>query len=128
MIDSVIIPLVKNKISILSDKENYKPIAQDSVVSKILFTRSEEFLWTSEYQFGFKKGHSTDWCINLLKECIEFCKQHDTPVFVTFLDAFKAFDNVNHFTLFNKLLGKGMPIYLISIIAFWYQHEYMSVG
>jgi len=46
---------------------------------------------------------------------------------VTFLDASKAFDSVNHFTLFNKLLANGMPIYLIHIIAFWYQHQNMSV-
>ena len=41
---------------------------------------------------------------------------------MTFLD-----DCVNHFTLFNKLLANGMPIYLIRIIAFWYQHQNMSV-
>jgi len=58
---------------------------------------------------------------------MEFYQQHDAPVFVTFLDAYKAFDRVNHFTLFNKLLATGMPIYLIRIIAFWYQHQNMSV-
>jgi len=48
MIDSVIMPFVKNKNGILSDKENYRPIALASVVSKIfeniLFTKREEFL------------------------------------------------------------------------------------
>ena len=31
------------------------------------------------------------------------------------------------FTLFNKLLAKGMPIYVIRIISFWHQHKNMSV-
>ena len=39
----------------------------------------------------------------------------------------EAFDRVNHFTLFSQLLAKGMPVYLIHIIAFWYQHNNMSV-
>ena len=45
-------------------------------------------------QFGFKKGHSTDLCIYALKEHIEYYENRNTSVFVTMLDASKAFDRV----------------------------------
>ena len=35
MINSVIVPLVKNKYSILTDKNNYRPIALSSIASKV---------------------------------------------------------------------------------------------
>ena len=74
MMDTVIVPLVKNTNDNLSDKNNYRPIALASIASKtfekLLLARCEEFLWTSDHQFGFKSGHSTDMCIYLLKECI----------------------------------------------------------
>ena len=62
IIDSVMMPLVKNINGILSDKDNHKPIALASVISKILFTRCEEFLWTTDDQDGLKKDcHYLSW-------------------------------------------------------------------
>ena len=67
MLDSVIIPLVKNKCGDLSDTSNYRPIAISCIVSKILenviLQRIEEYLWTTDNQFGFKAHHSTDLCV-----------------------------------------------------------------
>ena len=66
MLDSVIVPLVKNRNSDLSDKNNYRPIALSSTISKVfenvILYRLEEYLWTTDNQFGFKAGHSTDLC------------------------------------------------------------------
>ena len=39
---------------------------------------------TCPNQFGFKKRHSTDICIYVLKEFIEFNKSQNTSVFVAF--------------------------------------------
>ena len=48
MLNSVIVPLVKNKNGDLSDKNNYRPIALSSTVSKVLeyvfLNRLEEYL------------------------------------------------------------------------------------
>ena len=52
MLDSVIVPLVKNRNGVLSDKNNYRPIALSSTISKVfenvILYRLEEYLWTTD--------------------------------------------------------------------------------
>ena len=121
MINSVIVPLVKNKSGDLTDKNNYRPIALSSIASKvfehIIILRLEEYLWTNDNQFGFKSGHSTDLCIYALSEFIEYFKSRSTSVYVAFLDASKAFDKISHWIFFRKLIDRKVPIYLVKISA-----------
>ena len=127
MINSVIVPLVKNKSGDLTDKNNYRPVALSSISSKvfehIIILRLEEYLWTNDNQFGFKSGHSTDLCINALSEFIEYFKSRSTSVYVAFFDASKAFDKISHWILFRKLIDRKVPIHLVKILCYWYQHQ-----
>ena len=104
--DTVLVPVVKDKTADISDKGNYRPIALASVISKVfemaLLVKLEKYLYSSDYQFGFKPKHSTDLCIYTLTEVIEFYKSQSSSVYVCFMDASKAFDRVNHWTLFIK--------------------------
>ena len=43
------------------------------------------------------------------------------------LDASKAFDRVNHVHLFNKLIARGIPGYIVRLLIFWYTNQKMSV-
>ena len=99
-----------------------RPIALATIVSKLfesaILLKCEMFLDTCSNQFGFKKGHSTDMCIYVLKEFIEFYGSRNTSVFVSFLDASKAYDKINHWWLFNKLLNIHVPVFIISILVF----------
>ena len=121
MLDSVIVPLVKNRNSDLSDKNNYRPIVLSSAISKVfenvILYRLEEYLWMTDNQFGFKSDYSTDLCVYALTEFIEYFKRRSTSVYVAFLDASKAFDKINHWVLFKKLINRGIPIYLVKIIV-----------
>ena len=69
---------------------------------------------------GFKSDHSTDLCIYALSEFIEYFKSRSTSVYVAFLDSSKAFDKISHWTLFRKLIDRGMPLYLVIILCYWY--------
>ena len=60
----VLVPIVKDKTGKISSKDNYRPIALASVLSKlierIILDRIDTCLLTSPNQFGFKSNHGTD--------------------------------------------------------------------
>ena len=99
MIKTTIVPVIKNKCGNLADSNNYWPIAIATIVSKLyestILYKCEDFLKTCDNQFGFKRKHSTEFCIYTLKEFIDYYKQRGTTIFVTFLDASKAFDKID---------------------------------
>ena len=70
-----------------------------------------------------QKGHSTDMCVFILKEMIRFCRKHRTPVYVCFLVASKAFDCVNHWKLFNVMIERDCPTFIIRLSMFWYRYQ-----
>ena len=65
-------PLVKCKTGDLTDVNNYRAIALSNAISKILehilyhFIANEDV--ADDFQFGFKKGHSTSDCTFVLKK------------------------------------------------------------
>ncbi len=67
-------------------------------------------------------------CIYLLKETIDYYKRHNTTLFISFIDASNAFDRSNHWTLFHKLITRGVPVYIVRILSFWYSMQRMKVS
>ena len=131
MIETIIVPIVKNKCGNLCDSNNYRPIALATLMSKlfesVILLKCETFLETCPNQFGFKNGHSTEMCIYVLKEMIEFYKSCNTSVFVTFLDASKAYDKIDHWLLYDKLLHNDVPVFIVKILVYWYSHQEMFI-
>ena len=127
----VLIPIIKNKCGNISSKDNYRPIALASIISKIIeriiLSRIEDLLITNANQYGFKKGHGTDQCIYVLKEVLNLYKSLNSCLTLCFLDASKAFDRINHSVLFQKLKSRGIPGYLLRILVFWYENQTMTV-
>jgi len=128
---SAILPIIKNKTGDTSDKGNYRPIAKVTSCSKlfesILLDIVDDYLSTTDNQFGFKSNHSTDLCLFTLKNVIEYYKNLGSPVFACFLDASKAFDRVNHWSLFQKLNDKHVPIVIIRILFYWYREQLVCI-
>ena len=129
--DSVIIPVIKDKTGDASSKANYRPIALSSVLAKLLeisiLNKTRHFLQTSDHQFGFKSSHSTDMCIYALKETIHYYLNHSSNVFACFMDASKAFDRVNYWTLFAKLCDRDFPVLYLRILVLWYTQQGVRV-
>ena len=120
---SAIIPLIKNKTGDTNDKNNYRLIALVTVILKIfelcLSEKLNGYLTTSDDQFGLKTNYSTDMCIYAVNSVVRYYKQFHSSVYTCFLDANKAFDRINHWTVFSKLIARVVPYPLVRIIMFW---------
>lgn len=127
----ILMPIIKDKTGKINSMDNYRPIALASILSKViertLLNKLEQFVLTSDNQFGFKPKHGTDMCIFALKEILDLYNRHNSTIFMCFIDASKAFDRVNHEKLFYKLHSRGVPKCLVRILAFWYAHQSMYV-
>jgi len=85
-------------------------------------------LLSCELQFGFKANHSTKMCSLVLEETISYYKQHQTPVFCTFLDASKAFDRLHYYKLFKLLLKRQLPAHLLRVLINLYTNSCVRVA
>lgn len=96
--------------------ENYRPISLISNVAKIfekvLVSRVKVFLkkyqLTSENQFGFQDGLSTQDAIITLVNQIQESLDEGSPCLCIFIDLAKAFDTVNHVQLLSALSNIGI--------------------
>ena len=86
-------------------------------ILKIVF---EDFLITSEHQFGFKRNSSTVHALHCLKQTVNYYVERGSRVFCCFLDASKAFDRVVHAGLYLKLIQRKVPIIFLDLIISWY--------
>ena len=96
-----------------TNKENYRPVSLLPTISK-LFERDmynqiiiyiEKHL--SPYLFGFRKGHSTEQCLNVMIERWKRALDQNKYVGAVLTDLSKAFDCLNHQLLIAKLEAYG---------------------
>ena len=120
----IVIPVVKDRLGDICSANNYRPITLSPVISKIfeccLLHKYEHFLYSDELQFGFKKNSSCSHALFVLSQVVNYFSSHGSTVYMASLDASKAFDRVNHIKLFEKLIARGLPSYIIKVLIDWY--------
>ena len=109
-----VISLYKNGNKLLVN--NYRPVSVLTFFSKILerlmyirlisFVNKQKILY--DFQFGFRKGHSTNQALLILVDKILNAIDNGNLVIGLFIDLCKAFDTVNHEILFEKLSKYGI--------------------
>ena len=114
--------MVKNESGDLTDAENYRAIMISNAITKLLeFMLYDKLVTASSedvYQFGFKAKHSTGLCAGILKRTINYYTDRGSHVFYAFIDFSKAFDRVNYWHLFNKLLDDNVSFDVVRLLAF----------
>lgn len=127
MMKTVVVPVIKDKLGNATSKDNYRPIAITTILSKLLECIILHFfkdqMSTSSNQFGFKSKQSTDTCSFVFKNMIDYYLSNSSPVFITFVDASKAFDRLNYWLLLKKLIARNIPTSVIKLLAFWFSEQ-----
>jgi len=120
----IIIPLVKDTTGNRGSADNYHGITLSPALSKLfelcLLLRLKDFMKTSELQFGFKENVGCMHAIYTVKSVLNYFNKQGSTVTMTALDISKAFDKVNHYVLFSKLLDRRMPMCIIKVLVCWY--------
>ena len=90
--------------------------------------RKTENIYCMIFIDRFKSEHGTDLCIFTVKSVIKYYNLHNSHVYYTcFLDASKACDCVNHWTLFRKLLNRSIHILIVRMLMYWYTKQELCV-
>lgn len=92
-------------------------------MEKCILENFEKYFKSSDKQFGFKKNIGCCHTIYSLRLVVDYFVDNGSTVNLCSLDVSKAFDKVNHFVLFSKLMVSKVPINLIKLLSTWYSNS-----
>lgn len=112
--------------------DDYRGITISPLISKILekciLLNFQKYFRSSDNQFGFKKKVGCEHAIYSLRSTIDYFVNNNSTVNLCSLDVAKAFDRVNHYTLFIKLMNKHVPVNIIMLLVNWYRNSSATVN
>ena len=121
---STLCSLPKNKLGDVCNSDNHRGIALTSCINKVLdwviLLKYANYLKTSNLQFAYKERHSTAICTLALKEAVKYYTSRRGRVYCCLLDATKAFNRVRFDKLFEILIERNVPAYIIRILIDMY--------
>ncbi len=128
MLAGTMVPIPKGNRSILTCSDNCRAITRSSIVGKVfdwvVLIKEHSALSSSNLQFGFNEHVSTTKCTFVMLEIISYYNASRSNVYCVLLDATKAFDRINYFKLFRKLLDKDMSPLVLRLLLYMYTNQY----
>ncbi len=103
---------------------DFRGISISPVLSKVfencVLLKYVNFFHTSDNQFGFKKHLGCSHAIYSVRQSVENFTRGGSTVNLCTLDLSKAFDKLNHFGLFVKLMNVSVPNALLEVLENWF--------
>ena len=100
--------------------DDFRGIAISPVVSKVFehcfLDRFKDYLNFAHDQFGFKKGVSCGFAVYSVRQIVDKFVAELCTVNLCSIDFSKAFDKVNHYSLFLKLMKRQLPAKLLCVL------------
>ena len=117
----VIFPIPKSNIDEkIVTVEDFRGITVSPIISKIveksILSNFGNYFNSSDNQFGFKRRVGCSHAIYTLQSVISYFVNNGSTVNVCSLDVSKAFDHVNHYSLFCKLIDRHLPVNVLMIL------------
>ena len=113
--------------------ENYRPICIVPILyklfSRVLCGRIEGQLSAeqSNDQAGFRPGFSCDDHLFAITLLAEKCNEFNIPLWIATLDFRKAFDSIEHSSIWSSLIAQGVPPCYVQTLSKLYAGQYASV-
>ena len=84
-----------------------------------LLSKLSKFLATSSNQFGFKEASSCGHAIFCVRKVVGHYAANGSTVNVCSLDLSKAFDKIDHYAFYLKLMDRSIPVKILDVLGNW---------
>ena len=124
---SYTVPIPKQKVNMHSKAhkvDDFRGITISPVLSKVfehcILNRFNRYFVTSDNQFSYKRKLGCTSALHSARCVVEHYINNGTTVSLCALDLSKAFDRINHYGLYIKLMYKCVPIQLLQVVENWF--------
>ena len=71
---------------------------------------------SSDMQFAYKSQHATKLCSVVYLQTLQYYIQNSNQVYSCLLDASKACDRIHYRKLFNILISRKLPVFIVRVL------------
>ena len=89
----------------------------------ISIPKDAKSLTSSDAQFAYSTQHLAMLCSVVYLETLQHYRNNDSQVFSCLLDASKAFDRIHYGKLFNMLIDRNLPAFIIRVLFDSYSRQ-----
>ena len=117
---------IQKKVNACTSFSDYRSITLITILAKLfemcLFGRFKEYYDLHELQFGFVKNCGCEKVIFEVCSVCEYFLNHDSSIYLSSLDISKAYDSINHNSLFVKLMKIKFPRSVRELLSYCYNN------